>query len=120
MRRACGIVPGAPSSGKARATLNKSRARCASLPGAVCGVANPRHSYGYGAIDAFIRAAQKAGTSLTTESFIKAMDTMVIPADIFGSSEAKFGPQKRLGNNQSRLSQLQDARWKVVSDYITH
>lgn len=76
--------------------------------------------YGYTVVDAFIRASQKAGANLSTESFIKAMDTMVIPADIFGSSEAKFGPQKRLGNNQSRLSLLQDARWKVVSDYITH
>jgi branched-chain amino acid transport system substrate-binding protein len=75
--------------------------------------------YGYTVVDSFIRASQKAGANLTTESFIKAMDTMVIPADIFGSSEGKFGPQKRLGNNQSRLSMLQDARWKVVSDYIT-
>lgn len=75
--------------------------------------------YGYTVIDSFIRASQKAGANLSTESFIKAMDTMVIPADIFGSSEGKFGPQKRLGNNQSRLSVLQDARWKVVSDYIT-
>ena len=75
--------------------------------------------YGYTLIDAFIRAAQKAGTSLSTESFIKAMDTMVIPADIFGSAEGSFGPQKRLGSNLSRLSQLQDGRWKVVSNYIT-
>ena len=75
--------------------------------------------YGYSVIDAFIRASQKAGANLSTESFIKAMDTMVIPADIFGGAEGRFGPQKRLGNNQSRLSQLQDGRWKVVSDYIT-
>lgn len=76
--------------------------------------------YGYTVIDTFVRASQKAGTNLTTESFIKAMDTMVVPPDIFGSSEGRFGPQKRLGNNLSRLSQLQDGRWKVVSDYITH
>ena len=75
--------------------------------------------YGYLAVDSFIRAAQKAGPNLTTDSFIKAMDTMVIPTDIFGSAEFRFGPKKRLGNNQSRLSQLQDGRWKVVSDYIT-
>ncbi len=74
--------------------------------------------YGYAAIDAFIRAAQKAGPNLSTESFIKAMDTMVIPPDIFGSAEMTFGPQKRLGSDLSRLSQLQEARWKVVSDYI--
>jgi branched-chain amino acid transport system substrate-binding protein len=54
---------------------------------------------------------------LTTDSFIKAMDTMTVPPDIFGSAEAKFGPQKRLGSNAFRLSQLQDARWKVVSEY---
>lgn len=74
--------------------------------------------YGYNAIDAFIRAAQKAGPNLSTDSFIKAMDTMVIPPDIFGSPEASFGPQKRLGNNLSRISQIQDGRWKVVSDYV--
>jgi branched-chain amino acid transport system substrate-binding protein len=74
--------------------------------------------YGYNAIDSFLRAAAKAGPNLTTDSFIKAMDTMVIPPDIFGSAEAKFGPQKRLGSDLSRLSQLQDGRWKVVSDYV--
>ncbi len=74
--------------------------------------------YGYNAIDAFIRAAQKAGPNLSTDSFIKAMDTMSIPADIFGSPEATFSATKRLGSDLSRLSQLQDGRWKVVSDYV--
>lgn len=74
--------------------------------------------YGYTIIDAFIRAAQKAGASLSTESFIKAMDTMVIPPDIFGSSQATFSPTKRLGNDLSRLSQIQDGKWKVMSDYV--
>ncbi len=74
--------------------------------------------YGYSAIDSFIRAAQKAGPNLSTDSFIKAMDTMVIPPDMFGSSESTFGPQKRLGSDLSRLSQIQDSKWKVVSDYV--
>jgi len=74
--------------------------------------------YGYNAIDAFIAAAQKAGPGLTTDSFIKAMDTMKIPADIFGSPEATFGPKKRLGNETSRLSQITDGKWKVISEYI--
>ena len=75
--------------------------------------------YGYLAIDSFIRAAQKAGPNLSTDSFIKAMDTMEIPRDIFGSAVQKFGPQKRLGSNLSRLSQLHDGRWTIVSNYIT-
>ncbi|MCW5652969.1 ABC transporter substrate-binding protein [Hydrogenophaga sp.] len=75
--------------------------------------------YGYGSIDAFIRAATKAGPNLTTDSFIKAMDTMKIPPDIFGSAEMTFSPTKRLGSNASRLSQIQDGRWKVISEYMS-
>jgi branched-chain amino acid transport system substrate-binding protein len=74
--------------------------------------------YGYSIIDAFAAAARKAGPNLTTDSFIKAMDTFVIPPDIFGSAEARFGPQKRLGNDLSRLSQITDGRWRVISDYV--
>lgn len=74
--------------------------------------------YGYGLMDAFIRGAQKAGANLTTDSFIKAMDSMTIPPDIFGSAEMTFSPTKRLGNESSRLSQIQDGKWKVVSDYM--
>ncbi|MFN7726067.1 MAG: ABC transporter substrate-binding protein [Rubrivivax sp.] len=73
--------------------------------------------YGYNAVDSFIQAASKAGANLTTDSFIKVMDSMKFPRDIFGSAEASFTATKRLGSDQSRLSQLQDGRWKVVSDY---
>lgn len=75
-------------------------------------------AYGYSVVDIFIRAAAKAGPNLTTDAFIKAMDTMTVPPDIFGSAEMTFTATKRLGSNASRLSQLQDGRWKVVSDYF--
>jgi branched-chain amino acid transport system substrate-binding protein len=75
--------------------------------------------YGYQIIDTFIRAAQKAGPGLTTDSFIKAMDTMTVPPDIFGSAEFTFSATKRLGTDASRLSQIQDGRWRVISDYVT-
>ncbi len=74
--------------------------------------------YGYTIIDAFATAAAKAGANLSTESFIKAMDTLTIPSDMFGSAPASFSPTKRLGSNASRLSQITDGRWKVVSDYV--
>lgn len=73
--------------------------------------------YGYNAVDAFIRGAAKAGPSLSTDSFIKAMDSMTLPTDIFGSPEMSFTATKRLGSDKSRLSQIQDGRWKVVLDY---
>jgi branched-chain amino acid transport system substrate-binding protein len=74
--------------------------------------------YGYIILDMFARAAQKAGPNLTTDSFIKAMDSMTFEPDIFGSPRATYSATKRLGNELSRLSQIQDGRWKVVSDYV--
>ena len=53
--------------------------------------------YGYQLVDSFAAAALKAGPNLTTESFIKTMDNMTFPADIFGSPESKFGPQETPG-----------------------
>jgi branched-chain amino acid transport system substrate-binding protein len=73
--------------------------------------------YGYNFMDAFIRAAQKAGPNLTTDSFVKAMETMTFPPDMFGAPELKFGPKKRSGSELSRMSQIQDGKWKVIWDY---
>ena len=73
--------------------------------------------YGYQAIDQVIAAAQKAGPNLTTDSFIKAMESIKFPTDIFGSPEAGFGPNKRQGADVSRLSQIQSGKWKVISEY---
>ena len=74
--------------------------------------------YGYQALMHFAGAASKAGKNLTHETFIKAMDSTSIPSDIFGSPPMTFSATKRLGNDVSRLSQIQDGRWKVVSDYM--
>jgi len=51
-------------------------------------------------------AATKVGKNLNTESFIKVMDTLSIPPDIFGSAPLTFSPTKRLGSDASRLSQI--------------
>jgi len=74
--------------------------------------------YGYNIIDAFIQAANKAGPNLTTDSFVKAMDSMSYPADMFGSAPSNFTASKRLGSDLSRLSQIKDGKWVVVSDYL--
>lgn len=74
--------------------------------------------YGYSVINNFAAAAAKAGANLTTESFIKVMDTMSVPGDIFGSAPASFTATKRLGSDSSRLSQIQNGKWKVVSEYF--
>ncbi len=74
--------------------------------------------YGYAAIDNFITAAQKAGPNLTTDSLVKALETTTIPSDIFGSPEVKFGPNKRQGSDLSRMSQIVEGKWKVMSEYV--
>jgi branched-chain amino acid transport system substrate-binding protein len=74
--------------------------------------------YGYIIMDQFLQGAKKAGNNLTTDSFVKAMDSSTFGADMFGSPPASYTPTKHLGNDLSRLSQIQDGRWKVVSDYV--
>ncbi|GBU15526.1 hypothetical protein AwPolaro_09040 [Polaromonas sp.] len=74
--------------------------------------------YGYSTIDSFAIAADKAGPNLNTDSFITAMDSLVLAPDIFGSPGYSFGPQKRLGSDMVRLSQIQNGQWKVTSDYV--
>jgi len=74
-------------------------------------------SGGYWTVDMLIKAMQKAGSNLTADSFNKAMIGMgEMPADMFGNPPMKFTETQRLGSTQSRLSQIQDGRWKVVSD----
>ena len=74
--------------------------------------------YGYVIMDTFIQAAQKTGPNLTSDSFVAAMDKMTVPTDIFGSPEGTFSPTKHLGSNKSRLSQIQDGKWKIISEYF--
>lgn len=74
--------------------------------------------YGYNIVDMFIQAAQKAGPNLTTDAFVKAMDGISFPPDMFGGAVQTFGPQKRLGSEVSRLSVIENGKWKVISDYV--
>ena len=74
--------------------------------------------YGYMIVNTFASVATKAGKNLSTESFIKVMDSLTIPADMFGAPVQTFTATKRLGSDASRLSQITDGKWKVVSDYM--
>jgi branched-chain amino acid transport system substrate-binding protein len=75
-------------------------------------------AYGYIIVNAFANAAAKAGKNLSTDSFIKVMDKMTFEPDMFGSPRSSFTATKRLGSNASRLSQIQDGKWKAVSPYV--
>lgn len=59
------------------------------------------------------RQPRRQAPNLSTDSLPLAMDTMVIPPDMFGSAEATFGPQKRSG--QRPVAPVADPGWQVES-----
>lgn len=75
-------------------------------------------AYGYQIIENFAIAARAAGANLTTDSFVKAAETVNYPADFLGAPPMKFSSTFRLGNDQSRMAQIQNGRWTKVSDYL--
>lgn len=76
-------------------------------------------AYGYIVMDMFLQAVAKAGPNLTTDAFIKTMESMSYPTDIFGSAPATYTATNHLGNTAWRLSRVEDGKWKVVSPYYT-
>jgi branched-chain amino acid transport system substrate-binding protein len=46
------------------------------------------------------------------------MDSLTIQPDMFGAPLQTFSATKRLGSGASRLSQITDGKWKVMSDYV--
>ncbi len=75
-------------------------------------------AYGYAIIDTFAIAARAAGPNLTTDTMVKSLETNKIPGDMFGSPPFQFTSTKHLGNDQSRMSQIQNGRWTKVTDYL--
>ena len=73
--------------------------------------------YGYVILDRLVMGMEKAGADLTTETLVKAIESLQVPVDMFGMPEMSFSASKHLGSNKARLSQIQDGRWKVVLDY---
>ncbi len=75
-------------------------------------------AYGYVIADLFYQTAKKAGPNLTTDSFVKALESTAFPRDMFGSPEYKFSATQHLGNIKSRVSQIQNGKWMAVTDYL--
>ena len=69
-------------------------------------------------MDMFVTAADKGGANLTTDAFVKVMETTPFPDELFGGATQTFGPRKGFGSELARLSQIQDGRWKVISNYV--
>jgi branched-chain amino acid transport system substrate-binding protein len=77
-------------------------------------------AYGWQIINLFATAAAAAGKDLTPDSLNKAIETTKFPSDMFGGDEQTFSATKRLGSDRAMLCQIQDGKWKQVSDYMAH
>jgi len=77
-------------------------------------------AYGWQIINLFAIAANAAGKDLTPDSLNKAIETTKFPSDMFGGDEQTFSATKRLGSDRAMLCQIQDGRWKSVSEYLTN
>jgi branched-chain amino acid transport system substrate-binding protein len=73
--------------------------------------------YGYVILDRLVQAMDKAGARLDSDSLSRAVLGLKTPVDMFGMPELSFAPDRHLGSNKARMSQIQDGRWKVVLDY---
>jgi branched-chain amino acid transport system substrate-binding protein len=75
--------------------------------------------YGYQIISNVAAGLEKAGPKLTVDSFVKGLESVSTPRDMFGADGVSFSATKHQGSNRARLCQIQNGRWVSVTDYIT-
>ena len=71
--------------------------------------------YGYVAADLTATGLKAAGANLTTDSFVKGLESIKNYHDIFNGPPVTFGPNIRQGANSSFLAEVKDGRWVRVT-----
>lgn len=71
--------------------------------------------YGYVAADITVEGLKKAGKDLTTDSFVKGLESISNYADIFNGPPVTFGPKIRQGANSSFLAEVKGGKWTRVT-----
>ncbi len=77
---------------------------------------NPAAQFSYVAADLIVMGLDRAGKDLTTESFLKAMESIHGYTDIFGGPVMTFGPNKRHGSDAVFMVQVKNGRWARVTE----
>jgi len=72
--------------------------------------------YGHVAADLTATGIEKAGKDLTTDSFVKGLESIRGYRDIFNGPEVTFGPDKHQGANSSFLAVVKGGRWVRVTE----
>lgn len=76
--------------------------------------------YGYNFMDMVVVGLDRAGKNLTTDSFVKGMESIQGYRDIFGGPVASLGPNKRKATDDAFLHQVQKGRWVPITGAITY
>src|SRR5262250_1238014 len=76
--------------------------------------------YGHVAADLTVIGIDKAGKDLTTDSFVKGLESIKGYRDIFNGPEVTFGPDKHQGANSSFLAVVKGGRWVRVTEPLSH
>ena len=75
--------------------------------------------YGHVAADLTVVGLGKAGKDLTTDSFVKGLESIKGYRDIFNGPEASFGPDKHQGASSSFLAVVKGGRWTRLTDPLS-
>jgi branched-chain amino acid transport system substrate-binding protein len=75
--------------------------------------------YGHVAADLTVVGLGKAGKDLTTDSFVKGLESIKGYRDIFNGPEASFGPDKHQGASSSFLAVVTGGRWVRLTDPLS-
>jgi branched-chain amino acid transport system substrate-binding protein len=76
--------------------------------------------YGWEIINLFATAAEAGRQEPDADTLNKAIESTKFPADMFGADENSFSATKHLGTDRAMLCQIQDGKWKSVSEYLTN
>jgi len=75
--------------------------------------------YGHVAADLTVTGLEKTGPELTTDNFVKALESVRGYHDIFHGPEVNFGPDKHQGANSSFLAVVKGGRWTRLTDPLS-
>jgi branched-chain amino acid transport system substrate-binding protein len=72
--------------------------------------------YGHVAADLTVLGLERGGADLTTDSFVKGMESVKGYKDIFNGPQVSFAPDKRQGANSSFLAVVKGGRWVRLTE----
>lgn len=69
---------------------------------------------GYGTADILVEALKRAGKNLTTDGFVKAMESLKDFPQPLGGANVTYGPKDHEGADTSALAVVQNGKWKTI------